>query len=100
MSRYVPLLLSIACNLLPLNLKTLGMDYARLWAWHKRRGAERPGMDNDDFLIGKRKAHHAQGRPRTGKSPGTSGSFVRARPRTGRFNARGRGRVALSGQLV
>ena len=57
-------------------------------------------MAEDDFLIEKRKPRHSQGSPRTGKSPNTSGSFVRARPRTGRFNARGRGRVALSGQLV
>ena len=58
-------------------------------------------MSEDDFLIGKRKARHSQGSPRTGKSPNTSGSFVRARPRTGCFNARGRGRVAfLDGKLA
>ncbi len=51
-------------------------------------------MEKEDFIIEKREAR--QGSPRTGKSPkDNSGSFVRARPRTGRFNARGRGRAAL-----
>ncbi len=53
-------------------------------------------MDDEELSLRKSKPRHSQGSPRTGKSPNTSDSFVRARPRTGRFNARGRGRVALS----
>jgi hypothetical protein len=52
-------------------------------------------MDDEELSLRKSKPRHSQGAPRTGKSPNMSGSFVRARPRTGRFNARGRGRVAL-----
>ncbi|PHR60991.1 MAG: hypothetical protein COA43_04930 [Robiginitomaculum sp.] len=60
-------------------------------------------MENDDFIIKKHKANTGgQGSPRMGFSPrdGLGGSaikgrHVRAVPRTGRFNARGRGRSAL-----